>query len=135
MSTEQQQQTFIPLSLVCRECGSDFLWSAEEQRFFLDKGLKSQPKRCRSCRTRNPTKPIPQHEVVRGKVKWFNASKGYGFITPDDAANGDVYVHFSQIIGRGFMSLGAGQIVYFGIVMAEKGLAAVNVRTEPPQGN
>lgn len=122
--------TFHPKSITCRECRRAFLWSAEEQQFFADNGLKNEPKRCRSCRTQKPSRPTT--ETVRGKVKWFNVSKGYGFITPDGPAEGDVYVHFSQIFGRGFMSLAIGQVVEFGIVKAEKGPAAVNVRTVNP---
>ncbi|HEV7674350.1 MAG TPA: cold-shock protein [Candidatus Angelobacter sp.] len=71
-------------------------------------------------------------EISRGRVKWFNANKGYGFITPDNPENGDVYVHFSQIVGKGFVSLTTGQTVDFNIVTAEKGLAAVNVRVVNP---
>jgi len=61
-----------------------------------------------------------------GKVKWFNDTKGYGFITCDDG--GDAFVHFSDIQGDGFRSLGEGDAVEFDLQQGEKGLKAVNVR-------
>ncbi|MSP16203.1 MAG: cold-shock protein [Myxococcales bacterium] len=61
-----------------------------------------------------------------GKVKWFNDSKGFGFITQDSGP--DVFVHYSQIEGDGFKSLSEGQPVTFEVVQGPKGLQASNVR-------
>ena len=61
----------------------------------------------------------------KGTVKWFNAEKGYGFITGEDGA--DVFVHFSAIQGNGFKTLAEGQNVEFEIQDGQKGPAAVNV--------
>jgi len=63
--------------------------------------------------------------MARGKVKWFNGSKGYGFIAQDQGS--DVFVHFSAIQGDGFKSLDEGQEVEFEIVNGPKGLQAANV--------
>ena len=63
---------------------------------------------------------------MKGKVKWFNDQKGYGFITPDDGT-ADVFVHHSSIQGEGFKSLAENQAVEFEILQSEKGPKAANV--------
>ncbi|MFZ5875958.1 MAG: cold-shock protein [Nitrospirota bacterium] len=63
--------------------------------------------------------------MARGKVKWFNASKGYGFISQEDGS--DVFVHFSAIQGDGFKTLDEGQEVEFDVVKGAKGPQAANV--------
>ena len=63
---------------------------------------------------------------TKGTVKWFNDSKGFGFITPEDGSK-DCFVHFSAIQGSGFRTLAEGAKVEFDVVQGQKGPAAENV--------
>ncbi|MCK4739638.1 MAG: cold-shock protein [Deltaproteobacteria bacterium] len=63
--------------------------------------------------------------MLTGKVKWFNESKGFGFIEQESGE--DVFVHFSAIQGEGFKTLTEGQSVEFEVTQDEKGTKAVNV--------
>jgi len=65
--------------------------------------------------------------MTTGTVKWFNADKGFGFITPDDGG-ADVFAHFSAISASGYRSLDENQKVEFEITQGQKGLQAENIR-------
>ncbi|MDB9494691.1 cold-shock protein [Spirulina major CS-329] len=65
--------------------------------------------------------------MAEGKVKWFNETKGFGFIEPDDGSS-EVFLHFSSIKGDGFRTLTEGQKVSYDVVKAAKGPQAENVR-------
>jgi CspA family cold shock protein len=76
------------------------------------------------------SKSARSHSVIsadqeRGTVKWFNAAKGFGFITRENGE--DVFVHFRSIQGKGHRSLGEGQAVIFSVTEGDKGLQAVDV--------
>ena len=64
--------------------------------------------------------------MATGKVKWFNDTKGYGFIESDDGT--DVFVHHGDIQGEGFKTLAEGQAVEFDMTQGQKGPKAANVR-------
>ena len=63
---------------------------------------------------------------MKGKVKWFNEKKGYGFITTEDGK--DVFVHFSAIQGEGFKSLNEGDEIVCEVTQGPKGSQAANVK-------
>jgi CspA family cold shock protein len=73
--------------------------------------------------TKGKNKKMSEREV--GTVKWFNGSKGYGFIAREGSE--DVFVHYSAIQGEGFKNLDEGQQVEFSVEQSPKGLQAANV--------
>ena len=65
-------------------------------------------------------------DMKQGRVKWFNNSKGYGFIEQPEGG-GDVFVHYSEIVGNGYKTLDQGQLVEFELVTKQKGQQAEKV--------
>jgi len=63
--------------------------------------------------------------MAEGTVKWFNETKGYGFITPDEGQ--DVFAHYSAIKGDGFKTLAEGDRVQFDVIDGDKGPKAVDI--------
>ena len=70
--------------------------------------------------------------MSRGRVKWFNNDKGYGFIEYEGLSNEDVFVHYSAIEQEGYKSLKEGEIVDFTLIETAKGCQAINVREVNP---
>ena len=67
-------------------------------------------------------------KVSRGRVKWFNNDKGYGFIEYEGLVNEDIFVHYSAIDQKGYKSLKEGDLVEFTLVETAKGNQAINVK-------
>ena len=67
--------------------------------------------------------------MIRGKVKWFNNAKGYGFIQPDKAGEGELFAHYSSIEMEGYRTLRVGESVEFEVEEGPKGLHAIAIRT------
>jgi CspA family cold shock protein len=80
----------------------------------------------RASKFNQPSKEGKENRVATGTVKFFNAEKGYGFISRDEGE--DVFVHYSQIQGDGYRSLQDGQRVEFDVGPGRKGEEAQNVR-------
>jgi CspA family cold shock protein len=75
---------------------------------------------------KNAGKTLRSSSVARGKVKWFNDQKGYGFIEQDNGT--DVFVHHTAILGEGFKTLAEGEEVEFDVTKGPKGPKAENVK-------
>ena len=127
MTTAAELTTFEDRTLHCRDCNAPFIWTAAEQRFYADKGLKHQPARCKGCRERIKVGPAAAEQGVMGTVRWFDSAKGYGFISRGDEKR-EVFVHYTAIVGNGYRSLAEGQSVIFDLHNTPKGPHAANVR-------
>ncbi len=97
------------------------LWAVSFISIFIASVLSVKLSSSKS--TRSDT--VISGDQERGTVKWFNAAKGFGFITRENGE--DVFVHFRSIQGKGHRSLGEGQAVIFSVTEGDKGLQAVDV--------
>lgn len=68
--------------------------------------------------------------MAKGRVKWFNNAKGYGFILPENEEGGDLFAHYSSIEMEGYKTLKAGQAVTFEVINGNKGQHAINIVPE-----
>jgi CspA family cold shock protein len=90
-------------------------------------GAPAAPNRRTIVFGRTPNTREGSTNMPTGTVKWFNDSKGFGFITPDDGGK-DLFAHHSAIQMQGFKSLKEGQKVSFEVVQGQKGPAASNIK-------
>ena len=103
------------ITIRCETCGTPFIWTPHEQRSGVER-----PTRCPACRI---VAPAPHRQ--RGVVKWFNRSKGFGFITP--AEGPEIFVHKSGLAPNQPL-LRTGQLVEYALQHAARGVQAVDVR-------
>lgn len=125
MSTARQ--TFADTLLTCQECGVEFIWTVTQQRKLAEQGAALEPPtRCPACQR---LAALPGRR--RGRVKWYNRSKGWGFIT---LTSGDeIFVHRSGL-AEGLESLREGELVEFAVEQTPKGPQAVDVHRLPTDG-
>jgi CspA family cold shock protein len=110
-----------PQSTVCQRCGRGFVLVSTYYGFLERRGAKEKtPLICATCfRKRGP---LPK---LRGRIKWFNSRKNYGFAVTDD--NQEVYLHQRQILGDQNIEPQQGQTVLFHVHYSPKGPEALNV--------
>ncbi len=100
------------------------LWAVSFISIFIASVLSVKLSSSKSTKSTH-SDTIISGDQERGTVKWFNAAKGFGFITRENGE--DVFVHFRSIQGKGHRSLGEGQAVIFSVTEGDKGLQAVDV--------
>lgn len=124
---------FRDQSLACAVCGKTFIFTVTEQRQLDEAGQGAGspdsaeialPTQCPDCRLRDP-------ETGRwtGRVKWYNAEKGYGFIMKPNSD--EVFFHRSQVVDRALVSLDEGVAVTFEQVSTDRGAEAQNIQVGP----
>lgn len=112
---------FADKMLQCAQCGSQFIFTVDEQRRLAESGREVvEPRYCPVCRIEEEVSP---RKI--GRVKWFSERKGYGFIVQEDGD--EVFVHFTGIEGQGYRTLQEGQRVEFEVEQTAKGPQAVHV--------
>lgn len=126
---------FADEMLDCTQCGTKFIFTVDEQRRMAERGTEVEPPPlCPVCRSEVQIAEAPAPadpsglsftERYYGEVKWFNQSKGFGFITQENG--NDIFVHYSGIETEGFKVLVEGQRVEFEVENTPKGPQAVHV--------
>lgn len=114
------QMSFADELLTCETCGREFVFRVSEKRRMHDhRGDVETPTECPTCRLRD------ESGKLTGSVKWFDASKGYGFIQRADGS--EVFFHRSKLLGVDASDVAEGQPVRFGQRETDRGPEAVDV--------
>lgn len=120
----RQIMNFRDMLVHCEECGKDFFFTVEQQRRLADRGLEIVvPEFCESCRQR-----VDYGGKLHGRIKWFDPTKGYGFIVGDDGK--EIFVHRNSVVPTpegGLPPLEDGQEVLYEAAESAKGPQAVQV--------
>lgn len=115
--------TYRDTLVTCAECGREFVFTVEKQREQVERGEElTVPEVCQACRQR-----INYGGKLHGRVKWFDAEKGYGFIAQD--VGDEVFFHRTNVVPQdgGLPPLEEGQQVLYELTETPKGPAAVQV--------
>ena len=122
MTTDRQ--TFADTLLACEECGVEFIWTVTQQRKLAEQGAPLKPPTtCPACQ-----RLVAPPDRRRGRVKWYNRLKGWGFITQTNGE--EIFVHHSGL-AEGLDSLYDGDLVEFAVEQTPKGPQAVDARPLP----
>lgn len=122
---------FADKLLTCEKCGRPFVFTVTEQRRMVEAGQPLvEPTMCPRCRAEaaKPKRKLEPGQVYEGRVKWFNAEKGYGFIRCEDGT--EIFFHRTGIAHPGLI-LEANQPVTFEVEITPKGPQAVRVMPVP----
>jgi len=115
------RQTFADTLLTCQECGNKFIWTVTQQRKLAEQGFPLEPPTlCPACQ-----RLVAPPGRRRGRVKWYDRRKGWGFITQTNGE--EIFVHRSGL-AEGVGSLRDGELVEFSIEQTPKGPQAVDVQ-------
>lgn len=118
---DPEKMRFSDKLLRCQECGTEFIFTVTEQRDMVRQGKKpEEPRLCPACRVLVSPTGRP-----RGRVKWFDLRKGYGFITRPNGE--DIFVHRSGL-AEGVLTLDKEQVVEFDVEVVRGRRQAVNVQ-------
>ena len=120
----KQNMNFRDMQVHCEECGRDFFFTVEQQRRLAERGMEIVvPAFCDNCRQR-----VSYGGKLHGRIKWFDPTKGYGFIVGDDGK--EIFVHRNSVVPTpegGLPPLEDGQEVLYEAADSPKGPQAVQV--------
>ena len=123
------------LYLICLECQNEFVFTGfQQKKAKSENGVADIAAYCLVCQLQHARLKAKEREnkTLTGRIKWFNHTKGFGFIKSDDGS--EIFFHHSQIEGKRHKRVKRGQYVQFLVVKNEKGLEATALTILPKKG-